>query len=354
MNSKNSIMKFLLLFFLSAFAISAQATIHTVSNDPDNPGQYTTVQAAHDAALPGDTLYITPSETSYGNISMNRRLIIIGNGFVTEVDGTISKMTRINDIDLDESLVSSSSGSKFISIIFRGMDAFEIDNITIEQCGVEDRLTLSRCTNVTVKHSIVNLIDGSNGFFGVVSNCIFFSPQRSNYTVKNCVIIGTGGYNSSGLFVDNVIFENNIIIQYPVTASNIQNTSFSNNIFFGMSGDPLPFDTNDNSGSGNLVGVNPQFVEYDIFSGVGDHSFTTPLVHVFDTEDWHLSSGSPGILYGTDGTDVGIYGGQDPWPEVSGYTGRPSMPVITLFQLLNAVVSPDGELEFEIEATTQN
>jgi len=366
-------MRFLLLLFLSAFAINAQATIHTVSNDPDNPGQYTTVQAAHDAASSGDTLYITPSETTYPGAQMNRELVIIGNGYVPVTQGQIEFETEITSISLSASGFSSSSNSSFIGLKIGELKgaptdgSILIENILVRNCEVDNingyRYYDGALRNLQVIHSIVGfsgvnwqnwqaLILSATFRNSIITDCSRFytdntsgSEEYGQLLFQNCLFVAKD-LSTINFQISDVIIENSIFIETDIEAEDIIDSDFSNNIIFNGTGDPIPFNTNDNTGSGNLDNTNPQFISYDAFSGFG----YSPI----DTEDWHLSSGSPGILYGTDGTDVGIYGGQTPWPEVSGYTGRPSMPVITLFQLLNGVVSPDGELEFEIEATTQN
>jgi hypothetical protein len=48
------------------FSLSSMATVHTVSNNPNSPGEYNNLQTAIDAATNGDTLYVHGSPTSYG------------------------------------------------------------------------------------------------------------------------------------------------------------------------------------------------------------------------------------------------------------------------------------------------
>ncbi|MBY0436007.1 MAG: hypothetical protein K2U26_18100, partial [Cyclobacteriaceae bacterium] len=55
----------LLLVCASLACQSLFATIRTVSNDPNRPAQFTTIQAALNAATPGDTVYVSGSATAY-------------------------------------------------------------------------------------------------------------------------------------------------------------------------------------------------------------------------------------------------------------------------------------------------
>ena len=68
------------LLFLAAFAV--QATQITVSSDPNRVAQYTNVQSAIDDATDGDTLLIYGSPSSYGDIVINQKsLVLIGEGY---------------------------------------------------------------------------------------------------------------------------------------------------------------------------------------------------------------------------------------------------------------------------------
>ena len=53
-------------------ASNANATIHTVSNNVNSPGQYTDLQAAITAAVNNDTIYIHRSDVDYGSITINK------------------------------------------------------------------------------------------------------------------------------------------------------------------------------------------------------------------------------------------------------------------------------------------
>jgi len=80
---------FLYFFILISYIIissRANATIIIVNNTTNSPGQYTTLQAAVDAATDGDTLHIEPSNFAYDNnneqgaIYITKSLTIIGIG----------------------------------------------------------------------------------------------------------------------------------------------------------------------------------------------------------------------------------------------------------------------------------
>jgi len=71
--------KTLLLIAAIAFCMTANAKIWRVNNTAI-PADFTTLQAAHDSSAvhAGDTLHLESSQTSYGNLTATKQLIIIG------------------------------------------------------------------------------------------------------------------------------------------------------------------------------------------------------------------------------------------------------------------------------------
>src|SRR5580693_9022170 len=61
----------------------ANATVRTVSNNQNSPGQYTNLQTAVSVCNSGDTVYVAPSATSYGNLgfTLTPNISIIGGGY---------------------------------------------------------------------------------------------------------------------------------------------------------------------------------------------------------------------------------------------------------------------------------
>jgi hypothetical protein len=71
---------FLLSFQLLLFAYFSYAKVLTVSNRTGSSAQYATIAAAISDAIAGDTIYVQGSETDYGNIDLNKRLVFMGPG----------------------------------------------------------------------------------------------------------------------------------------------------------------------------------------------------------------------------------------------------------------------------------
>src|SRR6188768_3512227 len=63
------------------FSLPVLATVRTVSNNPTQPAQYTTFDAAQTASVAGDTIYVYGSPFQYPEIIVRKRLVLIGAGY---------------------------------------------------------------------------------------------------------------------------------------------------------------------------------------------------------------------------------------------------------------------------------
>jgi hypothetical protein len=114
-----------------------------------------------------------------------------------------------------------------------------------------------------------------------------------------------------------------------------------------------------NTGTGNLFNVDPQFTTPSSVSIVLDYTYTNPSVGPF--ADFHLLSSSPGLNYGTDGTNIGIYGGNYSWIDGSTtdsryrYFAMPNqVPHMIQMDISNPSLPINGTLNVNFNAKTQN
>ena len=129
------------------------------------------------------------------------------------------------------------------------------------------------------------------------------------------------------------LFENNIFVftyhlNY-VSNSNFLNNSFNEEITF-------PYGTNVGTNNFPYYGISGTFLNAD----GGQFSYS---------KDYHLQESFPGKNGGTDGTDIGIYGGQYPWKEGS-------IPFNPHIQLKNISGNTDqnGNLNVNIKVAAQD
>ena len=83
---KNNVLKWASAAMLLFNVITLQAqTTWTVDNTPNSGAQFSSIQAAINAASDGDTIYVQQSDITYNepgnNIEINKDLTIIGAGY---------------------------------------------------------------------------------------------------------------------------------------------------------------------------------------------------------------------------------------------------------------------------------
>ena len=126
--------KYILLPLLAIGFIHAFATIRTVSNNPDRPGQFTTVDAAIAASVTGDTIYVHGSQFTYPDFSVTKRLVIIGAGYNS--NNQFNLPTKVNNIYLNRDTgLQNSNGTVITGFLvlsqIRNNGNPGVENITI-------------------------------------------------------------------------------------------------------------------------------------------------------------------------------------------------------------------------------
>ncbi len=358
---------FLVLIYFQSRAL---ATVWTVSNDPNRPAQFTNLQDAVDAASPGDTLRIAGSNTEYTGVELFFPMVWIGEG-ASNPDGFSTSIGGLRLKNLNSSL--GSSGSKFFGIAWGyawplyGVGLY--GNFTGQTAGVNNRLSdiqFERCTfqyepgfsdgmfeQILFRHCYFQygITFSSQGPYSgvVVTNSVFFhqnsgdiSGPGSNYPLGGGVIIRNCLFNqsTSNAFDANNLFE--IIVEncifYKSEPTGAQNSVFNNNITYLCNNNTLPYGSN--AGSGNLSNVNPLYVDYPALGGSWSWAY-----------DFGLQAGSPAIGTGTNGTNIGLTGGNAPINNIPGYS---RIPVVTELTLPSTSVPVGGNLPVQVKAKTRN
>ena len=279
-------------------------------------------------AVDGDTLYI-PGGSWNLTQPINKRLHLIGVGH--HPDSTkVTFPTKISQINLDS---GASNGSiTGINILGGFMVQTEMNNYTVKRCRIYIVGLVAKASNFLF---IENAID--NGF------SVFISA--SNFSCFNNIFSGGG----SGSIITNSIFKNNVFLQFiaanfslfenniicSIDPFNYVNNSIARNNIFTYN---FTFDYSTNVGSNNLFGQ-PQ-------PGI----FVNQSGNTFDySHNYHLQPNNPGKNAGTDGTDIGIYGGIYPWKEGS----IPSNPHFQSIQIAPKT-DANGNLNVKIKVAAQD
>lgn len=337
--------KITLLICLFVFITNAQ-TIHTVDNRSQSGAQFTVLQDAIDAAVEGDIIQIHPSATSYGNVTIGKTLTLVGLGH-DPITNNEELTANINVVDFfGTSTNSEIKGLNIAAVRQAGGTANNLDGIHLihnkigailggSANGITDDWVIegNYITNTSsaistsasgwlIKNNF--MLGGVNGLnvTNLVTNNIFFSTSNStDFFFTNC---------TSTIISNNIFLTNGNMTEFGI--SNSSNIDFRNNLTYSYVGNTIV----DLPGTNNLNNTNPMFV---IASTITEDEF-------YDN-DYHLAAGSQGLNYGTDGTDIGIFGNNflfDP-------QGRPDlMPYPTSITINNNVVAPGQDLNVNFTA----
>jgi hypothetical protein len=317
---------FILLSVFALLVLNSNATVRTVSNNTDIPAQYNNLQTAIDAASAGDTILVAGSATSYGNITIGKKLVVYGAGYNNPF-GNNSYINILYLVRQNASIGASGSrirgfyfqGTVYISGSFSGGAANDkrMENIVIERCRLDDVMwhqTDVIYSNDTIRNCLLQS-SGSTFYAATFNNIIYHnnifdaSAMGQNYWaevnlssvyLRNNIILNYGSnFFSSGAYrLLNVVVENNIF--YSAEPQGCYGCTFNHNITYNNSNNVIP--GTDNSGSGNLIGIDPQFTNYPFSGGAFSYGY-----------NFTLKSTSPGIDAGTDNSDIGISGGLLPF-----------------------------------------
>jgi hypothetical protein len=372
-------MKIILNVFLLMLTLSAFGTVRTVSNNASRPAQFATFDAAQTASTAGDTIYLHGSPFAYPNLIVTKRLVIIGAGYNPNTQ--FGQPTNVANVELyNDSALPDPSGSVITGLLITGQlsctGTDRSNNIRIFRCQINSSIYLQAPSSTFVDNWVIfnniitNIYAGNTSRTSagptniIIANNIIRSSvyyiASSSTLVDHNIFLGTT-INNQYLF--NVILSNNIYVRSSGTCvSNSVLCTYNNNLSsqstIGLASEYSPTNNfvatflgsggGSNSGGGNQLGVDP------LFQNVTDNNNYT------NTFDYRLKAGSTGKNAGTDGTDLGIYGGSYPFPSGggvgSGYDTSPMPPIpqVTEMNILNATVPVNGTLNVNVKAKVNN
>lgn len=372
-----------LLFSLKSF--SAVFTVNNRTDLPINPGQFTTIQSAVNAANSGDTLLVAGSTNNYVGFSFSKSLTIIGPGYNPDKQNPLTA-TINGDIVLTSANASNSSISGFIfnARIVNLMNII-INNFTIRRSyftspyGWSVDFGSEVSTNVLVTENVfANTLGNGVSIYRSSSSGNVTNFRIENNIFINCRISG-GIYNNVNLIINHNLFirGNNLTPLYSSfvggTASmaiTANSAAITNNIFYNV----MPLDTTVSYtkscamvnnityagttiptmpygsgcvGSGNINNTNPLLLSI----------FNTSSTLSFNLDNLRLQNSSPAHNTAADGSDIGPTGGLYPiYQSTNQYlTGEPTLPEIKYMNFVgNSATQSGGTLQINVKAKKIN
>jgi hypothetical protein len=347
----------LILFWLTV-TTKLYATVWTVDNNSGVSAQFTNVQSAISASSSGDTIYIQGSLTSYANFTFDKKLYFFGAGYsplvgnpttLTNVTGTIGcSGSSFEGFAIKESFSMNDSAISIKNNEFLGLGTnpggtLNCSFILVAQSSIVINNIFIGNSIISFSGTVLNGIISNNIFNRSICNCnscgnfgcILYGNSTSGLLITNNLFLNDVG-TAPLRFINNCIISNNIFFGTSPCgySSDLNGNQFSNNIAFGSVNDNIPLGIN--TGTGNFISVDPLFIN------VPSGNFNFNIVY-----DYHLQNNSIGKNAGTDGTDIGIFGGAYPFKN---FTGTPSIPFIQEFTIQNPVIGISDPLNVHLKA----
>ncbi|WP_411831067.1 hypothetical protein [Mariniflexile sp. AS56] len=294
--------------------------------------------------MPGDSLYVQPSATSYGEIVITKPVTLIGFSHSDPIIRTVveeillrsgASNVNINGFKVNKTISTPPSNST------------QITNLTILNCYILGQLYFagSGVEDLLVQGNVLPTFGSSSQDYNnfsdaIIMNNVFFG----HYYVKNHQsVTSANNLHTNGRTVYNMDTANGMlriqnsmfIVHWNGSGSYSYNNSgmlYENCLSFNFYGSR---GINNLSGNDNINNINPQFVN-------GDDIWSS-------TRNFHLNTSSPAIGAGKDGNDIGIFNAGPFTFNNNGYAN--GIPTVNITSL-TPIVPTNGELEVNISTTS--
>ena len=334
---KASFVIFLLL--LCCALCTAQGNIISVNNNAAAGADYTSLQTAIDSADAGDIIYLYPSPTSYGSVSIAKPLTLYGPGFDLQQNPSLSVQSTFGNAIISNIILSSGADGGLIQgCQISQITASSVNNYQVYRNKITNRLEFSNGANVKISSNFFTAgYVGSNRSHttltyiqsAIISNNIysnwdqfgsnqFASGSNCNSRTDNLAVGASSGvviennYFRDRIIANDCLIKNNIFFHstdawnggscdYPIIGSGYQATN--NVLNYGR-----------DYGSTNQSGIHRDSVFLG-YPSIGQYSFDSR---------YQLSPNSPARGAGVNGVDCGPFGGEEPYQ----LSGLPPIPLI--------------------------
>lgn len=246
----------LVLFASSAFG----QTTHIVNNNANTAADFDNLQAAIDAAANGDIIHVQHSSTSYGNVTLDKELTIIGR---SHSDASYS--SEIGTLEL----IEGSSNSTI-----KGLEMQSI-NDPFDPSG-----TYGTISDVVIQDNKIGSMS-SFGFYRTYNNVLF----------QGNVVTGTFNIQAN---TSNWLVTNNVFQSSSLSFQMVDTLLFSNNILEYWFGVSISNNTPDLLNISNCIFVadNPNVLTVNLSGSQGTFQITNCLTYNYGTGNYNFNTGS--------------------------------------------------------------
>jgi len=300
----------LFLAVATIFTTAAHAKIWRVNNIAGITADFTTVQAAHNGAASGDTIHLEPSNTSYGDLTITKKLYIVSTGqFVPNNPGFQQdiKMGFVGNVVVNNAAANGSVFSIRYAGVFQILTS-AVGNISLINCASATGWQCSLSTNIGMLYiqDADNIAITGGWFAGIdirsdaqnilIANNIIGNRiavrSGSSATIRNNVICAIEAGSCANMGIANSLVVNNIFNKGMTDfGEGFPNTTFQNNF---SANTFLP------AGNGNVNNVDMTTVFVNAAGGFVDNVY-------------QLKAASPALSAGLNGENLGAFGGSNPF-----------------------------------------
>lgn len=346
--------KYFVTLFLSVFCfvvqVSAQSSvIATLFHDGDIKTFYGTgaLRSAHAAAVHGDV--ITLSSGSFTATDITKAVTLRGAGMEYDSISVIEPTIISGDFSIQ---IASDSTLQNNNLVMEGIYHNADGTITVK--GSLNNPQFVKCRLYEIKCSSSSTSYGYMYYANFI-NCVIaynvYYYLNSSGTFVNCYVSGVDYYITNSNTNNSCEFQNCVIMDDYI--KDIENSVFRN-CFLYVSGSYSGYNNlNTTSSAYNCVGwaansdkifFNQSNTTNTLVSSLSDvfKTWTGSSLSNFKTERLELTDAAKTKYLGSDGTQIGIYGGSIP------FDPRPSNPQITKLNVASKSTA-DGKLSVDIE-----
>ncbi|MBQ4392596.1 MAG: hypothetical protein II826_05730 [Prevotella sp.] len=218
------------IFTLAALslAVAANATIFRVSNVAGSTAPYSSISAAHDAASEGDTIMVDGSSSSYGSISIKKRLVLIGPGYYLNANGIVSEATAAATARF---VIEEVAAAGTVVMGFRLTDNLNngID-LSVSKCVIKRNIFPGK--GVCLRRGADNTVIHQNYFYQTGIDCMWGDGRINVQVTNNIFVMDGSSITSNKGLVDSYIAYNTIVSSNPDanTFYMVSNSTIEHNI----------------------------------------------------------------------------------------------------------------------------
>lgn len=335
---KKILLPFVLLAIVTISTLQAQQQQIIALQSGEDVSFFSNLDSAIIAAPSGAEIYLPPGTFAHSSVLLiDKKINIYGVGHYLISTYSMMRTVITGNIYFVPGSDSSVIAGVYCDNIYLGNSATNdgLANILIQRCNI-GTLALGNNVSEPISSSIFvmeSVIRGAvNGYSAVnciFSKCIFNSTVTafSYLTVSNSIFLDYYYYSYYDQFCP-IYSVSNSLIQSTIFNRNfgdglryITNSAFYNNLFVA---NITTAQWGENAYSNNLLSVSTGNIFVNHPSSTYSFSYNS---------DYHLKDTSPGKNAGYDGTDIGIYGTNQPYKE----NAVPFTPRIMQFML-----TPEG------------